>query len=173
VATDECAAALMQVFLRRFVEPEGSQALHDVECGGWVLGLLARGLGIELLGERRLRRGLEPLLDLARESLRALGRELAPPAAALPDVGRASDGGPTACWAVVRLLWHAARESDATPLGWSLAPAPSGEHLLRVETRASSALEQLAREAARALPGARFEPGDGVWTLRLPQGVFA
>jgi hypothetical protein len=167
-ATDECAAALMGVLLQRLCDPERQ---HALEQAGWLMGLLAHGLGVELLGERRERRGLEPLLELARASLRAQGRELAPVTTALPDVGRAVDGGPAACWTVVRLLWHAARES-AAPLRWSLTPLPGGEHALCVDAPASSGMARLAAEAARGLPGARFEPADGAWSLCFSPGSF-
>jgi hypothetical protein len=171
---DECAAALMNLLLRQVADSgRDLESPEGIEQQGWLLGLLAGGLGIELLGERRERRGLEPLVALARASLQERGRELAQPSAPLPDVGRAVDGGPAACLAVVRLLWHAACEGGALPFAWSLAREPYGGHALHVGAPASADLVRLATEAARGLSGARFEPGDGAWTLRFAPGHFA
>jgi len=153
----------LKVFMERVADPARRA---EVEQLGWLFGLVAHGLGVELLGERRERRGLEPFVALARESLRAEGRELALPTAPLPEVGRAADGGPVACWLIVRLLWHAARE-HAAPLQWSL-----DAHTLRVDAAPSAALVRLAHERLESLPGARFEPGQRDWTLSLPPGAI-
>ena len=192
----ECASALMPVLLERMqAESRRLQTLNDLVAAGragsgeseqdlrrvsleleelgWLMGVVARGLGVDLLGERRYREGLAPLLHLVRDALGERRRSLAAVGQRLPQVGTEADAGPYAAWVVAVLLWLAAGESEPgdEPLRWSLLPLDDGAgdgHVLRVERRASREVEASGRALAAPLAGARFEARPRAWTLELP-----
>jgi hypothetical protein len=166
----------------RAAEQPGFQALEaaagdlaatsrELEELGWLLGLVARGLGADVLGERREPRGLVHLLALAREALRREGGdlELHKP---LPEPGNREDGGLTACWSIGAMLWKASSEvgagAGAGGVGWKLERRDGG-HLLSGQRGASEALRALGALVCAELPGAHFsmEQG-GAWRLALP-----
>jgi hypothetical protein len=194
----ECAAALVPVLLGRMpAESRRLQALNAVVSGeraggcgpesaqdlvqvsleldelGWLMGVVARGLGVDLLGERRRKTGLASLLQLVRDALHGRGRALAPAGQRLPQVGTNAEGGPHAAWVVCVLLWRGALEQPpgSTPTPWSLLPMNEAEgigHVLHVAGRPSREILAACETLAAPIAGARFEAQRESWTLELP-----
>jgi hypothetical protein len=154
------------------LEPEGSApalpagraddlaaAAREADELGWLLGVLAGGLGADLLLQRCERRGLATALDLVREAVRRDGGELALPDE-LPDMTPEVPSHGELCWIASELVWSTATAGglrvELTEEGgtWRLhmgGPAPG----------------RRAR-VVRRLPGAELDGGGGAWTLTLP-----
>ena len=197
----ECAAALLPVLLQRMdatsdrlrflngsedrtdgaeapridPSPELRRAARELERQGWLMGVVAGALGVELLGERRYPQGLAALLELVGEALAPGGRRIAATEGPVPIVGTAEAGGPLAAWTLAVLLWDAARHLPvrAAPLAWNLTQAADGRCVMSVHTCEEPEGSRATRRAlASALPGARYEVHDNVWTLSLPAGAL-
>ncbi len=144
-----------------------AHASRDAEEQGWLLGLLARSLGTDLLLAREERDGLAATLKLLAEALRRQRKQLALPES-VPTMTLAEGGPRTAalCLDLAALVWESCETLDGA---FSLSLAREGERwsvrLSRADlTRAQA--EFLACECATR--GAELF-GDGAgWRLELP-----
>jgi hypothetical protein len=131
---------------------------------GWLLGVLAGGLGADLLMQRCEPRGLATALDLVREALRREGGDLELPEV-LPDMTPEVPTHGELCWVASELVWASAGQAEGARLTleetgglWTLgmnspAPEPWGERVAAVRRR---------------LQGAELNGGGGEWQLVLP-----
>ncbi len=147
--------------------PSLAHASREAEEQGWLLGLLARSLGTDLLLAREERDGLAATLKLLAEALQRQRKQLALPER-VPMMTMA-DGGPRSaalCLDLAALVWESCEALDGA---FSLSLAREGERwavrLSRADlTRAQA--EFLACECATR--GAELF-GDGAgWRLELP-----
>jgi hypothetical protein len=132
-----------------------ASAGRDVEELGWLLGLVAGGLGTDLLFERRERAGLAPLARLVRKALRREGRDLERADRALPELDPRL--GWRAAWEIGIVLFAAGRAS-AAPLAFEIE---GGDGALALDCCVAAAslsadLGRLARTSARGAAWSRF-----------------
>lgn len=147
--------------------PSLAHAARDAEEQGWLLGLLARSLGTDLLLAREERDGLGATLKLLAEALRRQRKQLAVPAS-LPTMTLA-EGGPRSavlCLDLAALVWESCEPLDgAVSLSlareercWSLRLSRGDMERARAEFEAC----ECAARGAKLL-------GDGAgWRLELP-----
>ena len=91
-----------------------AHASRDAEEQGWLLGLLARSLGTDLLLAREERDGLAATLKLLAEALRRQRKQLALPES-VPTMTLAEGGPRTAalCLDLAALVWEFRKDADA------------------------------------------------------------
>jgi hypothetical protein len=197
-ASDEqVAAALLPVLLHRInnttqllvsvrsllglggeLPPSSSNALANAGGAahqeGWLLGVLAGGLGADVLLARHESDGLAPVLWLVRDALRRVERDLQWSEHDVPRLVAPRDANaPPAwsiCWTIASLAWHAgSRASDRRVL--RIAFERDGtRYLLRGDVGADDAWLALANECcARLGSGAACSRDGAAWVFELPR----
>ena len=141
-----------------------AQAAAEADDLGWLLGVLAGGMGADLLLSRVERRGLEPVLRLVRDGLRREGKDLELPRT-MPDL--LPEGGWHACWTLAEIAWAAGSSSEATPtLTLELTPAT---WLLRGDGGAGEALRECVERLREQASPLVYESAGPTWTVSLPR----
>ncbi|MBL8859507.1 MAG: hypothetical protein JNL28_13445 [Planctomycetes bacterium] len=150
-----------------------SESTDEVLEIGFVLGLVAREAGADLLFENGRRDGLDLLLAWVRKCLRREGRDLALPAGEFARVAiDGPDHGRDAAFAAAKFVFAAG------------CSAPRG-HVLRIElqrvenavalrcfTPRAESIAACARECLSVLAGLEFEGGEESCALIFPARVF-
>ena len=151
--------------------PDLAQAARAAEEQGWLLGLLARSLGTDLLLAREERDGLGVTLGLLAETLRRERKELTLPTS-LPTMTLVPGSPRTAalCLDIAALVWESCVELDGE---FALSLACERDVWCMRLTRADGVrarAEFASGDCARC--GARLHE-DGVgWRLELPGAWF-
>ncbi|HVS10812.1 MAG TPA: hypothetical protein VMS76_13145 [Planctomycetota bacterium] len=144
-----------------------AEAARESDELGWALGVIACGLGADLLLARHERAGLRPLLALVRGALRREGRDALLPER-LPDLEPLGGEGWHTAWAVSELVWLA---GSSLPRGMALRfelESEAGVHVLRADHGAAAPLVEAGQKIERELAGARFACQGEAWSLTLP-----
>ncbi len=136
---------------------------------GWLLGVLAGGLGADLLMKRCEPRGLATALDLVREALRREGGDLELPAD-LPDMTSAVPSHGALCWIACDLTWSSAQDAgQGAKRGARLRVGRrEGRWTLGMRSPAPEPFEARVAAVRSQLPGAELSGGGGEWSLALP-----
>jgi hypothetical protein len=152
---------------------KASESAHEE---GWLLGVIAGGLGADLLLARHERDGLGALVMLVRDALRRVQRDLSwnadeIPRLASPRAGSSASAG-RVCWTLASLAWRA---GSTLPEGAVLALSfqLDGERCtVRGDGGGEGAWIELARaECARLGGDATCSSDGGAWVLELPRGA--
>jgi hypothetical protein len=143
-----------------------AEAARESDELGWALGVIACGLGADLLLARHERAGLRPLLALVRGALRREGRDALLPEH-LPELEPLGGEGWRTAWAISELVWLA---GSSLPRGIALRfelASEAGVHVLRAD-HGAAALAEAGQRIERELAGARFACRGEAWSLTLP-----
>ncbi|MBM3989050.1 MAG: hypothetical protein FJ294_13970 [Planctomycetes bacterium] len=152
--------------------PDLAHASRAAEEQGWLLGLLARSLGTDLLLAREERDGLKAILRLLAETLRRERKELSLPAA-LPTMTLAAGSPRTAvlCLELAALVWESCASLDGS---FALTLERDTERwclrLSRADWRGAQAAFDACDCAGR---GARLAADGAGWRLDLPANWLA
>ena len=144
-----------------------AEAARESDELGWALGVIACGLGADLLLARHERAGLRPMLVLVRGALRREGRDAVLPEA-LPELEPLGGEGWRTAWGVSELVWLA---GSALPRGGALRfelVSDAGVHVLRADRGAGAPLAEAGERIERELAGAEFAVRGEAWSLSLP-----
>lgn len=148
--------------------PDLTRASEEAEQQGWLLGILARSVGTDVLLAREERAGLGTTLGLVAEALRRGRKELTLPAR-LPSI-TLCEGCPRSapfCLDLAALLWSSC-ESLGGAFELSLAERPDAWELRLSRADLASAEAAFGRtECGRC--GARLSPDGEGWRLVLPR----
>lgn len=144
------------------------QSAEGLERLGWLLALLSRQRGSDLLLARREARGQAWLLELLREAVRRERRELGEPRPGSLEPDPAREEALELGWACAGWLFAAARElPERGTLAWGIEAR--GERVRLCTSCTPREAHELALAIARRVPGAGLErEPDGRLTLELP-----
>lgn len=148
-----------------------SRAAHEE---GWLLGVIAGGLGADLLLARHESDCLAPLMKLAREAVRRAGKELEYDEASVPRL-RAPRGpdAPAAwrvCWSIAKLIWLAGSRAEAGSRMNVRFDHADGACVLRGDRGADREWLAFAGASCTELGhGARCEHDGSEWSFTLPR----
>jgi len=144
-----------------------AHAAREAEELGWLLGVLACGMGADLLLARRDTFAVAPIVRLVRDGLRREGRDLGSPRETSPEIAPRASW--QQCWSIAALLWAAgASLPPGGKLPFELAAIDGGWELC-AEVGNGPALSAAAREALELVPGARFAANGEAWRIALPR----
>lgn len=147
-----------------------SRAAHEE---GWLLGVIAGGLGADLLLARHESDCLAPLMRLTREALLRAARGLEYDAARVPRLRAPRDDGPTAwevCWTIATLVWLAGSRVDVGERLSVRFDDSGAACVLRGDQGADDEWFALANASCTALGhGAGCERDGAAWSFALPR----
>lgn len=189
-ADEELAAALLPVLLHRInnttqllfgvramVEGSGpmpercagdlAAAAEEAHQLGWLLGLLAGGLGSDLLLARHESNGLEPMLRLVRDGLRRRERMLEFRAGSIPLL-TAKANSAMVCWTVAMVVWAAAQGCAKERVLALEFERNGGRWFVRGDAGARKEWLAFAEAACARLPGAECSRDGEAWNCVLP-----
>ncbi len=168
--------SLVRITGERGVIAEHAEDLDESARGlerlGWLLGLLGRQRGTDLLLARREPRGPEWLLDLAREALRRERRDLAAPDPGSLAIATEAPGAMDLAWTITAWLVAAAQAApERECLTWGIRACGASVHVAAARAPAEAAA--LVRSLAQRVPTAGLaEEPDGRVALVLPAEGF-
>jgi len=141
---------------------------EDARGLGFALGVLSCATGAEELSVRHEADGLEPLVALVDDALRAEGRRLAPRAGQLPELVPGVGHGWELPWACACALYGAGRAcAPGTELGWNFERHESRWQLLCCAGLVPAARAELER-LARSLEGLHCASDELSTQVELP-----
>ena len=152
--------------------PDLAHAAREAEEQGWLLGLLARSMGTDLLLAREERGGLGAMLRLLAEALRRERKQLAlPPSVPAMTLVAGCPRSAELCLDLAALVWESCATLDgAFTLVFERGPERWNLHLSRADLARAQA-EFATCECARR--GAQLRAEGGGWCLELPSAWLA
>ena len=149
-----------------------ARAAHEQ---GWLLGVLSRALGADLLLAREERDGLRPVLELVRDGLRREGRDLTFAVGEMPRLGTAIDGPDTAarCAALAALAWAAGTACERGTGPALLFARGAAGHELRADLGAGEALRSTFEELGLGRQACVLRAESAAWALHVPAAWFS
>jgi hypothetical protein len=142
-------------------------AAADAHELGWLLGLLAGGLGTDLLLKRHESAGLAPLLRVVRDASRRKGHVVELRQASLPLVSASADGA-LVCWTIALVVWNAAQRVAPERALTVEFERNDGRWFVRGDCGADEAWLALAKQVCARSNGADCSLSGEAWNLVLP-----
>ncbi len=163
-------AALQPLQLPERSSHDLAHAAHESHVNGWLLGVLARGLGADLLLARENYDGLLPTLELVREALLRERCELAFAVEELPRLCRCPDAPDSAdlCASIAALLCTSAGSLGATKRVALAFVRGAMQHALNVDAGWCAELRTTFEDLDLQRRGCELRAESQGWSLRIP-----